>query len=47
MQALLPGLPFAAVMVFVSMVGPPDPVAATAVAAQLQLLPPADQHPGR
>ena len=37
LQALVPGLPFAAVLVFGAMVGPPDPVAATAVAAQLRL----------
>ena len=37
MQALVPGLPFAAVLVLGAMVGPPDPVAATAVAAQLNL----------
>lgn len=37
LQALVPGLPFAAALVLGAMVGPPDPVAATAVAAQLQL----------
>lgn len=37
LQAMVPGLPFAAVLVLGAMVGPPDPVAATAVAAQLRL----------
>lgn len=37
LQTLVPGLPFAAALVLGAMVGPPDPVAAVAVAAQLRL----------
>lgn len=37
LQAILPGLPLAAALVFGAMVGPPDPVAATVVAARLRL----------